>query len=386
VRQWVLSLPFPLRFPLAYDPQLCRAVKGVFIRAVMGWTRRRAAAQGIHDGRTGSIVATQLCDSALRVSPHYHAIVLDGVYTNLGPGRTPRFCPIDPPTDEEVARLVRTVRNRVRSLLRHRGLLADDLEPEPPEDPSLLDLCQAAAVQGRIALGPNAGSHPGRMRRCPETSSRPPSPLSAVLDGFSLHGGVAIGCGETARLERLCRYLTRPPLAAERLSFHDDGRVRYTFRRAWRDGTTAILLEPGTLIERLAALIPRPGVHLLTYHGLLAPAASYRNLIVPQPDERGDEGDDRESCRRHRSRTTSDGTVLPGRLPRRPRTLWAELLRRVFGYDALRCRCGGRRYLLTFLTDPDVIERILCHLGLESELTPRSRPPPEYVPDLAAQS
>ena len=139
----------------------------------------------------------------MRVSPHYHAIVLDGVYTNLGPGRTPRFCPIDPPTDEEVARLVRTVRNRVRSLLRHRGLLADDLEPEPPEDPSLLDLCQAAAVQGRIALGPNAGSHPGRMRRCPETSSRPPSPLSAVLDGFSLHGGVAIGHGETARLERL---------------------------------------------------------------------------------------------------------------------------------------------------------------------------------------
>lgn len=183
VRQWVLSLPFPLRYPLAYDPDLCREVKGLFIRAVMGWTRRRAAEQGVHDGRTGSIVATQLCDSALRVSPHFHAIVLDGVFTDLGAGRTPRFCPIDPPTDEDVARLVRTIRNRVRTLLQRHGLLADDLEPEDHHEPSVLDLCQAAAVQGRIALGPNAGSHPGRMRRCPETSPRPPSPLSAALDG-----------------------------------------------------------------------------------------------------------------------------------------------------------------------------------------------------------
>jgi hypothetical protein len=56
----------------------------------------------------------------------------------------------------------------------------------------------------------------------------------------------------------------------------------------------------------------------------------------------------------------------------------------VFGHEVLRCPCGGRRYLLTFLTDPDVIQRILVHLGLQSELAPRSRPPPEYVLDLGA--
>jgi hypothetical protein len=48
----------------------------------------------------------------------------------------------------------------------------------------------------------------------------------------------------------------------------------------------------------------------------------------------------------------------------------------VFGYDALRCPCGGRRYLMTFLTDPDVIAKILDHLGLETGLAPRCRPPP----------
>jgi hypothetical protein len=265
----LLSLPFPLRYPLAYDPELCREVKGIFIRAVMGWTRRRAATQGVV-GKTGSVVATQRFDSALRLSPHFHAIALDGVFARLGRGRTPTFHPIDPPSDADVARLVRTVRNRVRTLLRGRGLLAEsgELEPCHPDDSPVLDTCQAAAVQGRIAFGPNAGAHPARMRRCPETSARPPSPLSAELDGFSLQCAVAIGADESERLERLARYLTRPPGAAERLSPTNDGRVRYAFRRPWRDGTTAIVFTPSTLIERLAALIPRPGVHLLTYHGI----------------------------------------------------------------------------------------------------------------------
>jgi hypothetical protein len=211
VRQWVLSLPFPLRFPLAYDPELGREVKGLFIRAVMGWTRRRAAAQGIHDGRTGAIVATQLCDSALRVSPHFHAIVLDGVFTDLGPGRTPRFCAIAPPTDDDVARLVRTIHGRVRSLLRRRRrLLEGDFAPDHQERPSVRDLCLAAAVQGRIALGADAGSHPGRMRRYPDTSPRRLSSLSAVLEGFSLHGGVAFGSGETTRPTMGASHLRRP--------------------------------------------------------------------------------------------------------------------------------------------------------------------------------
>ena len=36
VRQWVLTLPFRLRYRLAYDHRLCRAVLGVFVRALLG--------------------------------------------------------------------------------------------------------------------------------------------------------------------------------------------------------------------------------------------------------------------------------------------------------------------------------------------------------------
>ena len=158
--------------------------------------------------------------------------------------------------------------------------------------------------------------------------------------------------------------------------------MRYTFRRAWRDGTTAIVFEPFTLIERLAALIPRPGVHLLTYHGILAPAASYRDCVVPAPDEDAAGGDNGPAaCRTLRPRTTPDGRVLPGRLPRRPRTPWALLLARAFGLQVLRCPCGARRHLLTFLTDPTVIAKILGHLGLDYDSPERTRPPPDCVLD-----
>ena len=58
---------------------------------------------------------------------------------------------------------------------------------------------------------------------------------------------------------------------------------------------------------------------------------------------------------------------------------WAQLMRRVFGIDVLLCdRCGGRRQVLTFLTDPDVIGRILLHLGEPVELpevAPARSPP-----------
>jgi len=60
------------------------------------------------------------------------------------------------------------------------------------------------------------------------------------------------------RLERLARYAGRPPLAAERLSVLDDGRLLYRLKQRWRDGTTHVIYEPLELIERLAALVPPP--------------------------------------------------------------------------------------------------------------------------------
>ena len=43
VRQWVLSLPPRLRYRLAWDHALCRAVVGRPMRAILGFLRRGPA-------------------------------------------------------------------------------------------------------------------------------------------------------------------------------------------------------------------------------------------------------------------------------------------------------------------------------------------------------
>jgi Putative transposase len=54
---------------------------------------------------------------------------------------------------------------------------------------------------------------------------------------------------------------------------------------AWRDGTTHLVMSPLEFMQRLAALVPRPRLHLIRFHGVLAPYAKLRALVVPQEPE-----------------------------------------------------------------------------------------------------
>ena len=86
------------------------------------------------------------------------------------------------------------------------------------------------------------------------------------------------------RLEHLCRYLLRPPVAQERLRLLADGRVLVQLKRVWADGTSHRLFEPLEFLQKLAALTPRPRITLILYHGLLAPDAG--GGAASSPDRR----------------------------------------------------------------------------------------------------
>ena len=88
---------------------------------------------------------------------------------------------------------------------------------------------------------------------------------------------------DRAGLERLCRYVTRPPLAAGRLQLIDADHLTFRLKTPWSDGTTHLLLSPLELIEKLAALIPPRRLNLVRYHGILAPNAHERSQTVPAP-------------------------------------------------------------------------------------------------------
>ena len=172
---------------------------------------------------------------------------------------------------------------------------------------------------------------------------------------FSLHARVRVPPGDRDRLEHLGRHVARPAIATERLSLSKHGNVLYRFLRPWRDGTTHMVFEPLVFLDCLAALVPRPRTHLVTYHGMLAPAAKWRDRIVPgpRPPRRSGNGCGRSADCRHP---------------------WAELLKRVFAVDVLRCAdCGGRRVMIAIITGPDPISRILTHLA-------RAAHPPPIAP------
>jgi hypothetical protein len=105
--------------------------------------------------------------------------------------------------------------------------------------------------------------------------------LCADVAGYSLHAAIRCGAGQTARLERLCRGVARPPFVHGRLSLASDGSIVYRFKKPWRNGELAVVMDPMTFLTRLAAQIPPPRRHVLSSQGELAPAAAEREQIVP---------------------------------------------------------------------------------------------------------
>ena len=96
-----------------------------------------------------------------------------------------------------------------------------------------------------------------------------------------MHAGVDIALHQRQKLERLCRYVSRPPVASERLALTASGQVRYTLKTPYRDGTTHIVLEPLDLMARLAALVPPQRKHLTRFHGVFAPHSKLRAAVTP---------------------------------------------------------------------------------------------------------
>ena len=124
---------------------------------------------------------------------------------------------------------------------------------------------QAAASTWRIAAGPRAGckvltlvepalslSKGQALREAHRTRE-----LCANASGFSLHAGVHCVANDRQGIEQLCRYITRPAIANERLSINRDGNVVLKLKTAWRNGTTHVVLTPMEFMQRLAALVPR---------------------------------------------------------------------------------------------------------------------------------
>ena len=292
VRQWVLSLPFRIRYLLAWDHDLCRAVVAVFLRTVLGFLRSRARRAGVADGRSGAVAVVQRFGAALNLNVHVHALVVDGVFSRDASGRL-AFHEAAPLSDDDV--------------------------------------------------GDHSSGRHGHARR----------------DGFDLHAGVVAPAGHRHRLERLCRYALRPPIAEERLQVTAAEQALLRLRHGWTDGTTHLLFDPLELLERLAVITPRPRVNLILYHGVLAPRAGWRRQVVQASAARESGVSDADAGRVHAADPDAGGGKPMARSDP-PNRSWASMMRRVFGYDVLACsRCGQAMRLVALIEQADVLRRWL---------------------------
>lgn len=376
VRQWVLSLPHRVRYLLAWDHDLCRAVVAVLLGAVMGFLRDRAGERGIRGGRSGAVAVVQRFGAALNLNVHVHALVLDGVFSLDAAGALV-FHEAEPPSDEEVGRVLEIVALRVERLLDRRGHGVDEDGFAPDrwaeEAPALASMA-AAAVLGRAATGPRAGARIRRGADGRDDGEAEPARAPcrhAHHRGFDLHAGILAPAGHTRRLERLCRYALRPPVAEERVQVTPDRQVVLRLRHRWTDGTTHVVFEPTEFLERLAVITPRPRINLVLYYGLLAPRSSWRDAVVRDGGRRSDPTAQRTSG-------GAAGASDPGTAS------WAALMRRAFGFDVLACpRCGHAMRLIALIEQPEVIRRILRHLGHPLDVPP---PAPARVPPFAGDA
>ena len=187
--------------------------------------------------------------------------------------------------------------------------------------------------------------------------------LCADVQGFSLHAEVRCAADERQRLEQLCRYITRPALANQRVQCNAAGQVVLKLKRPWHDGTTHIVMSPLEFMQRLAALVPRLRLrlHLIRFHAVLAPNAKLRALVVPAGAQEA-------------TGESELAATEPGCSHRQPaRISWARLLTRVFEIDLAHCpNCGGTLKIIAAIVEPPVIERILTHLGLQARAPPRA--------------
>jgi hypothetical protein len=371
IRQWVLSLPIPLRLLLARNPSELSKVMQIIHRAISthivnqaGFTNKQA--------KTGAVILIQRFGSALNLNIHFHMLFLEGAISESPWGGT-TFTRIKAPSYSDMVELVHTISCRIANYLEKVGLVERDIEnsflnlPIDDED-SLLQL-QGASVSYRIAMGPQQGQKVFTLQTLPASTEDEYGQL-ANTSGFSLHAGVFANADEPGKLERLCRYISRPAISEQRLSMTDHGKVRYELKTPYRDGTTHVFFEPIDFIGKLAALIPPPRLNLTRFFGVFAPNSDLRARVTAS--QRGKNSpklinkEDSQSDKPYHARGMT----------------WAQRLKRVFNIDMTECeKCQKHNVtIIACIIEPAIIHKILSYLDKQgSPITANNTRAPPVV-------
>ncbi len=328
---------------------------------------------------------SQRVDSAIRLNTHFHILSLDGVYVRQYPddhhGEL-TFHALPPPTRGETEDIARRIADRVDAILEKHGrsLDRDEADAEPTqvqlEHPALA-VCYDAATLGVGISGDRAGQPQLRLmltdvEQKPERQPLPDEPVAEVR-GVNLYGKQWVDGIDRKQIERLARYITRPPIAQERLTRRDDDTLFLGFKKQWKDGSVGLVLQPEDLLVRLCAAVAPPRFHMVRYFGVLSSHSSHRSRVVPEPPED-------TTCHRPAPAAGDQLELLgeeDGCSSNTNRYRWAWMLAHVFRADVEICvKCGGCMRWVEVAKTEAAAHRLMVQLGYAPQPPPRPHQAP----------
>lgn len=276
------------------------------------------------------------------------------------PQRKPRLQRARAPTFTQLTQLAATIACRLCRHLTRKGWLEGENESAFLSDRAAgddgIDALRMSSIIYRVAgrkvitlqtLPGDTGSHEGDAGK---------------VGGFSLHAGVAAEAYKSHKLEKLCRYITRPAISEKRLSISPQGRVRYELKMPWRNGTTHGEWDAVDFIAKLAALVPPPRAHLTRFHGVFAPNAALRAQLTPSGRGKRPAADAAPI-----EVSANDGPRSPEE--KRRAMTWAQRLKRIFSIDVCTCvHCCGALRIVASIEEATAIRAILAHFEKHGEL------------------
>ena len=322
--QWVLTIPKMLRPYFLHHRELL----GKLAHAAWDTVRELlVAATGEPDLQPGMVAAVQTAGDMGSWHPHAHCLASRGGWTRAG-----EWVPVAY-VDERAAELV--FRHKVISLLQGEGLLSE-------ERTDLL--------------------------------------LSWRHTGFSVHTGTRVEPEDGAAVERLARYIMRPPISLERMEWDGGGPVRYRAKLGHASGRgqrreAEEHFDPRDFLARVLMHVPEPRRHLVRYYGAYSNAARGRRR---RAEEAGRPG-------RLQPADPAEEDREVGAEIRVLRRRWRELIKRIYEVDPLVCpNCQAEMRIIAFIVDLAVVDKILRHLERKGRAK-QVRGPPDAA-DLEAAS
>jgi hypothetical protein len=187
--------------------------------------------------------------------------------------------------------------------------------------------------------------------------------------GMNLHAATTADGRDRKQLERICRYLLRPPFAHDAVTALPGGRVRVSFKAPWRSGTAHADMDPHQFLARLCALVPPPGFHMTRYYGVLASHHRLRERVIPKPAVPPPP----PQLALDFALPDDSPASSPSSSPRPRRIAWAKLLARIFAIDITRCRNRPRpAAVLTAPLGPRTGRFVTLALPLAPRTVPKS--------------